>query len=83
MKKLLLALGTVVLLGACASTSEINTARGSNSARLSAAELKQHNQQRVNEVSEAQAQSAKIQSYADSVKTGVEAVKSIMSIFGR
>lgn len=90
MKKLLCILGIVSMLVACANSGEINASRGLNSSRLTKAELDQYNKQRANEVTEAQSQAMKAQGYAETIRqgssaiqSGVNAVQSILSIFGR
>lgn len=88
MKKLLCVLGIATMLTACATTGDINAARGQNSARITKAELDQYNKQRANEVTEAQAQAAKAQGYAETIRqgasavqSGVSAINSVLSIF--
>lgn len=90
MKKVLLVLGLASVLTACAGTEDINATRGVNSSRVTKAELDQYNRQRANEVTEAQAQAMKAQGYAETVRqgssaiqSGVDAVRSVLSIFGR
>lgn len=90
MKKVLLVLGLASLLTACAGTEDINATRGVNSSRVTKAELDQYNRQRANEVTEAQAQAMKAQGYAETIRqgssaiqSGVDAVRSVLSIFGR
>lgn len=89
MKNLLFLLGASTFLMACANTNDINAARGVNSSTLSQAELDQYNKQRANEVTEAQAQAAKAQGYADvihsgssAIQSGMGAIQSIRSTFG-
>lgn len=90
MKKVLLVLGLASVLTACAGTEDINATRGVNSSRVTKAELDQYNRQRANEVTEAQAQAMKAQGYAETIRqgssaiqSGVDAVRSVLSIFGR
>lgn len=90
MKKQLVILGLTAILAACASTPEINAARGKNSSRVTKAELDQYNKQRANEVIEAQSQAAKAEGYAETIRqgssaiqSGVDAVRSVLSIFGK
>lgn len=90
MKKVLLVLGLASVLTACAGTEDINASRGLNSSRVTKAELDQYNRQRTNEVTEAQAQAMKAQGYAETIRqgssaiqSGVDAVRSVLSIFGR
>lgn len=88
MKKLLPICILSSMLVGCAGTENINASRGTNSSRVTQAELDQYNKQRANEVIEAQAQAAKAEAYsetirqgASAVKSGVSAIQSVLDVF--
>ena len=79
-----------LMLTACANNEDIKASRGAKSSRVTRAEIDQYNKQRENEVIEAETQARKAEGYSEAVRqgssaiqSGVDAVRSIMGIFGR
>lgn len=90
MKKYLAILSLSLVLTACAGTDDIASARGSNSALLTQAELDQYNKQRNNEVAEAATQATKAAAYSSTVssvssgiQSAVDVINSVKGLFGR